>query len=431
MSGVRLLAARALAPVLLGESTLDEGLRRASAKAAVRERALLRELCFGVCRRYQELEGLLSPLLQKPLKSRDADVQALLLLGIYQMRHMRVPDHAAVGETVAACAGLRKAWARGLVNAVLRGYQTRAAELEHRLLRWQQLSHPQWLLAAIETAWPAHAESVLAANNQPGPLSLRVNAMRGNRQRWLELASDAGLACHPSALTPEGVVLERAVDVAELPGFQSGEVSVQDEAAQLAATLLAPQPGERILDACAAPGGKACHLLERCPGIDLVALDAQPQRLQRVQENLSRLALQATLLEGDATTPDSWWDGQAFDAMLVDAPCSGTGVIRRHPDIKLLRTPGQVHASAVLQRQILSALWPLLKPGGRLLYATCSVLPEENEGTISAFLSATPDARECAIEAPWGMPRAHGRQLLPEPGGNDGFFYALVQKPPY
>jgi 16S rRNA (cytosine967-C5)-methyltransferase len=162
-----------------------------------------------------------------------------------------------------------------------------------------------------------------------------------------------------------------------------------------------------------------------------VALDAQPQRLQRVQENLTRLALEATLLEGDATAPDSWWDGQAFDAMLVDAPCSGTGVIRRHPDIKLLRTPGQVHASAVLQRQILSALWPLLKPGGRLLYATCSVLPEENEGTISAFLSATPDARECAIEAPWGMPRVHGRQLLPQPGGNDGFFYALLQKPPY
>ncbi len=431
MNNTRATAARVLAPVLLGESTLDEGLRRAADKAEPRERALLRELCFGVCRHFQELDALLAPLLSKPLKARDADVRALLLLGAYQLRCMRVPDHAAVGETVSACVALQKPWARGLVNAVLRAYQSRSAELEAALRRWQRVSHPAWLLDALEAAWPAEIESLLAANNVPGPLTVRVNGARTSRDEWLARAAAAGLEAHAGTLAPDAVVLERAVDVGELPGFADGDVSVQDEAAQLAAGLLDPQPGERLLDACAAPGGKTGHLLERCAGVQLIALDSQPQRLQRVQDNLDRLHLQATLVVGDATRPDDWWDGSAFDAILVDAPCTGTGVLRRHPDIKMLRRPAQVLEASRLQGAILDALWPLLRPGGRLLYATCSVLPAENEGTIEAFLERRPEACVVPVGLPFGKHLRHGLQLLPAIGGHDGFYYALLQKPPH
>jgi 16S rRNA (cytosine967-C5)-methyltransferase len=227
------------------------------------------------------------------------------------------------------------------------------------------------------------------------------------------------------------VVLTRAVDVNEIPGFAEGEVSVQDEAAQLSARLLDPQPGERILDACAAPGGKTGHLLERCSNIDLLALDAQPQRLERVRDNLARLRLHATLREGDACESQAWWDGKAFDAVLVDAPCSGTGVMRRHPDIKLLRRPAQIREASALQARILDALWPLLRPGGRMLYATCSVLPAENEDTIAAFVERTPGARVTPIELPCDTHLPNGLQLLPAIGGHDGFYYALLQKPPH
>lgn len=431
MKNTRASAARVLAPVLLGESTLDEGLRRAAASAEPRERALLRELCFGVCRHYHELDGLLLPLLSKPLKSRDADVRALLLLGLYQLRCMRVPDHAAVGETVAACTALQKPWARGLVNAVLRACQSRAAELEAGLRHWQRVSHPAWLLEALNVAWPGDVDAILAANNAPGPLSLRVNLVRCSRESWLTRAAKAGIEARPGVLAAEAVILARATDVNEIPGFAEGEVSVQDEAAQLAAALLDPQPGERILDACAAPGGKTGHLLERCSNMALLALDAQPQRLDRVRGNLDRLRLQATLREGDAREPHAWWDGKPFDAILVDAPCSGTGVVRRHPDIKMLRRPAQVRESHVLQGQILDALWPLLRPGGRLLYATCSVLPAENEETIDAFLRRCPEALAMPIPLACGKHLAHGLQLLPEIGGHDGFYYALLQKPPH
>jgi 16S rRNA (cytosine967-C5)-methyltransferase len=431
VKNTRTTAARVLAPVLLGEYTLDEGLRRAAAKTEPRERALLRELCFGVCRHYQELDGLLVPLLSKPLKARDTDVRALLLIGLYQLRCMRVPDHAAVDQTVSACAPLHKTWARGLVNAVLRAYQSRTAELEAGLKRWQRVSHPAWLVDALTAAWPRDIEAILAANNVPGPLTLRVNATRGSRDAWLARAAAAGLDAQPGALAPDAVVLTRAVDVNEIPGFAEGEVSVQDEAAQLSARLLDPQPGERILDACAAPGGKTGHLLERCSNIDLLALDAQPQRLERVRDNLARLRLHATLREGDACEPQAWWDGKAFDAVLVDAPCSGTGVMRRHPDIKLLRRPAQIREASALQARILDALWPLLRPGGRMLYATCSVLPAENEDTIAAFVERTPGARVTPIELPCDTHLPHGLQLLPAIGGHDGFYYALLQKPPH
>lgn len=428
MSSARLLAARALLPVLRGEATLDDALRHASDRLEGRERAFLRELAFGVCRRYTELEGLLAGLLTRPMKAADADVRALLLLGIYQLRYLRVPDHAALAETVGACHGLRKPWARGLVNAVLRGYLARREELEARLSRAARLSHPQWLLEAIESAWPAQAAAILEAGNGTGPLSLRVNCLRGDRASWLAKASAAGFEGEPSPIVEDGVLMGRAVDVETLPGFREGEVSVQDEAAQLAAGLIAAEPGERVLDACAAPGGKACHLLEHTPGLRLLALDSSAGRLVRVQENLQRLGLRAELREGDATQPDAWWDGVPFERILVDAPCSGTGVIRRHPDIKVLRTPAQVRESAQVQSRILDALWPLLAPGGVLLYCTCSILPEENEAVIAAFLARTPSAGEWPLDVAWGHGQGFGRQLLPGEGSHDGFYFARLRK---
>ena len=430
MKNTRAAAARALVPVLLGKATLDECLRNAAEQTEPRERALLREFCFGVCRHYQELDGLLAPLLNTPLKPRDADVRALLLLGIYQMRCMRIPDHAAVAETVQAVQTLQKPWARGLVNAVLRAYQSRVAELETGLRPWQRVSHPAWLLETLTGMFPDDVDAIVAANNVPGPLTLRVNVKRTTREAWLARAAAAGVDARAGTLSPDAIVLATPMDVSGIPGFAEGEVSVQDEAAQLAARLLAPQPGERILDACAAPGGKACHLLERCSEIDLLALDVQASRLQRVQENLDRLALHATVREGDATTLIGWWDARPFDAVLVDAPCSGTGVLRRHPDIKVLRRPGQVLELVQNQMSILITAWSVLRGGGRLLYATCSVLPEENDILIGKFLRIFKDATAQPIGISGALRREHGVQLLPKVGGNDGFYYALLQKAP-
>ena len=430
MKNTRAAAARALVPVLLGKATLDECLRNAAEQTEPRERALLREFCFGVCRHYQELDGLLAPLLNTPLKPRDADVRALLLLGIYQMRCMRIPDHAAVAETVQAVQTLQKPWARGLVNAVLRAYQSRVAELETGLRPWQRVSHPAWLLETLTGMFPDDVDAIVAANNVPGPLTLRVNVKRTTREAWLARAAAAGVDARAGTLSPDAIVLATPMDVSGIPGFAEGEVSVQDEAAQLAARLLAPQPGERILDACAAPGGKACHLLERCSEIDLLALDVQASRLQRVQENLDRLALRATVREGDATTLIGWWDARPFDAVLVDAPCSGTGVLRRHPDIKVLRRPGQVLELVQNQMSILITAWSVLRGGGRLLYATCSVLPEENDILIGKFLRIFKDATAQPIGISGALRREHGVQLLPKVGGNDGFYYALLQKAP-
>jgi len=424
----RARAARAIAAVIGNGVTLDEALERAGGQLAGRDRALLREIAFGVCRRYFELDALLAQLMERPLKSRDADVRALLLVGLYQLRHMRVPDHAAINETVAASRELGKPWARGLVNAVLRAYQARADGLDAALSPAQRAAHPAWLLRALERAWPEQLPDILAANNAAPPMTLRVNVARTDREAWLASARAAGIAARPCAFAADGVVLAEALDVTQLPGFGEGLVSVQDEGAQLAAGLLGGADGERILDACAAPGGKACHLLERHPGVTLLALDASAARLERVRQNLQRLQLHATLVCGDAADAGAWWDGRPFDRILVDAPCSGTGVIRRHPDIHILRSAAQVTEAAALQLAILRGLWPCLKPGGTLLYSTCSVLPEENEATVAAFLAATRDAQEEPLDSGCGLARSHGRQLLPTVSEHDGFFYARLRK---
>lgn len=427
MPEVRAAAARCLAAVAGGQSLARE-LPRAEQQLKPDQRALLRELCYGSLRQYWRLDGLVRPCLAKPFKPKDRDLFMLLCLGIYQLDHMRIPAHAAINVTVNACKALRKDWAKGLTNAVLRRYQRERETLSGQLSPAAQAAHPDWLFDAIHSAWPKQATAVLDANNQHPPLCLRNNSRHQTRADYLLALAAASIAAKPCAFARDGIRLEQAVDVRALPGFAEGRVSVQDESAQLCAELLSTEPGMRVLDACAAPGGKTGHLLETQPALDLLALDHDSQRLERVADNLERLGLRAELKAGDAAEPEHWWDGRAFDRILLDAPCSATGVIRRNPDIKLHRRASDIAALADTQLRLLQALWPLLKSGGQLLYATCSVLPRENEQVIEAFLAQTTDVRGEPIDTHWGLPRTQGRQLLPENDSHDGFYYALLRK---
>jgi 16S rRNA (cytosine967-C5)-methyltransferase len=427
----RATAARIIDQVCRQGRSLSQALD--GARLVPRDRPLVQEMCYGTLRTYPRLSLVVDSLLQKPLKAGDGDVRALLLLGLYQLTAMRVPAHAAVSETVAATNALKKPWARGLVNGVLRNFQrnsdTLLAQAEsNEEGRWL---HPAWLIGKIRKAWPDDWQVILSANNQRPPMSLRVNQAQNSVADYLGQLAAAGLEAHASAQVPGAIVLEQATDVENLPGFRQGRVSVQDEAAQLAASLLDLVPGQRVLDVCAAPGGKTGHILEGA-AVDLVAVDVDADRLQRVAENLRRLGYAAQLIAGDATRPADWWDGRPFDRILLDAPCSATGVIRRHPDIKLLRRPEDIQTLVELQARILDAVWPLLKPGGMLLYATCSVLPAENAGQVDAFLARRADAVVREIAAAWGRPAGAGRQILPGVATNgegmDGFYYACLEK---
>jgi 16S rRNA (cytosine967-C5)-methyltransferase len=428
MLDCRAAAAQILAAVSGAGQSLERQLARLEQNVRERDRPLLRELCYGGLRRQPLLLELLKPLLQKPLKERDGDIQQLLIIGAYQLLFMRIPPHAAISSVVDAARALDKKWAAGLINAVLRSLQREEKQLFERLPAHAAAAHPLWLWRAINAAWPAQAEQIFDANNSHPPLCLRVNRARVTPTDYLQQLQTVGMEAAPCEFAGEGLRLTSPCDIALLPGFMDGLVSVQDEAAQLAAHLLDAQPGQRVLDACCAPGGKTCHILELQPTVELTALDVSAERLQRVAANLQRLQLQAELSAGDALSPAAWWDGRPFDRILLDAPCSGTGVIRRHPDIKLLRTSADIDQLAALQQQLLNALWPLLAPGGQLLYATCSIMPRENSEVIAQFLSATPSAEELPIDASWGLAQPAGRQLLPRSEGNDGFYYALLGK---
>ena len=418
-----------------------------AAPGAVAEAALVQELAYGTLRWFHQLAGIAALLLEKPLKPKDQDVYALLLAGLYQLRHLRVATHAAVDETVAATQALGKPWAKGLVNACLREYLRRVAEIEKFVGHdpTLTLSHPTWLLEKFRAASPDDWQRIVQVNNERPPMTLRVNLRHTTRERYLEKLRAAGIEARPAFVLETDVTLATPLPVSALPGFAEGEVSVQDAAAQWAAVLLDTQPGERVLDACAAPGGKTGHILERTPGLaELVALDREAARVALIEQNLKRLGLAAHLVTADASEPGSWWDGQLFDRILLDVPCSATGVIRRHPDIKLRRRPEDLPKLAATQTRLFAALWPLLRPGGKLLYVTCSILPEENENQVRAFLacadSAADDSRDgggraasgTAAEAPLptaiGRPRAAGRQILPGDDGMDGFYYACLLK---
>ena len=424
----RLIAARVLSRVLQDGQSLTAALDAAlPAVESGKDRAFIQALCYGVCRFYHRLDFVLGELLDKPLK--DLDVKALALVGLYQLKYMRVKPHAAVSETVLAAR--KKPWAKALINALLRSYlrDQDSLELKADNARSAAVSHPDWLIRQIEQDWPQQAQAILLANNRQPPMALRVNLSRVSLDHYLQQLIGLDIAAMTVAFCPSALILDKPVAVDLLPGFADGLVSVQDVAAQLAAGLLDVRAGLRVLDVCAAPGGKAAHILEQQPQIkELVAVDIDAARMLRVSDTLGRLKLSATLVVGDAANPQDWWDGRLFERILLDAPCSALGVIRRHPDIKLLRRAGDIQPLQALQQSILCAVWKLLAPGGIMVYATCSILKQENEQQIEAFLAAHPDASELPIDALWGVAGSHGRQIMTGESAMDGFYYARIGK---
>jgi len=426
----RAIAARLLQQLQQGRS-LSELFEHGLKDASPRDVGLVKELCFGVARWWPRLEAITVRLVRKPLKPRDADIKALIMIGLHQLLHMRVASHAALAETVEAAKLLQKPWAAGLINAVLRRFQREQADILEDIdaISSARYAHPEWLLGELQRAWPEQWQAVVEANNEHPPMSLRVNCRRLQRQQYFEQLQQLAIPARPIPGTSSGLVLDRPLDAAALPGLGDGLVSIQDGAAQLAAPLLEVQPGDRVLDACAAPGGKSGHLLEIAPpDVSVTALDISAERLQRVADNLQRLGLSATLAVGDMSAPAGDWSEQLYDRILLDAPCSASGVIRRHPDIKLLRKPTDIARLAAAQSTILESAWQLLAPGGLLLYATCSVLPQENQQQISAFLRRHPQAQERPLPITRGQQQLHGRQILPGEATMDGFYYAALSK---
>lgn len=424
----RLVALRVLAGVLDQDKNLtdSEGFSQLS---DVRDVALARHLVYGVLRWLSALDWLAGQLLSKPLKKREREVQRLIFIGLQQLWHDQTASHAAINETAECARTLGKPWAVGLINAVLRRFQREQTQLLAKLEQVpEKFAHPKWMLTEIKSSWPEHWQEIVEANNRQGPLWLRINRQRADETKLKQDLGAAGfeVAGHPFA--KDAISISPAAAVSKIPGFENGWLSVQDPAAQLACDLMAPANGDRILDACAAPGGKTAHLLESYPQIDLVVLDRQKSRVDQIHENLERLGLEATTQVADAGVVESWWDGQEFDKILLDAPCSASGVIRRHPEIKWLREPGQVQSAVKTQASLLDAMWPLLKAGGMLVYATCSFFERENELQVQQFLERHANATVEIPDVKWGIAGATGRQILPGEAQMDGFFYAVLRK---
>jgi 16S rRNA (cytosine967-C5)-methyltransferase len=426
---LRAVAAGLITGVIQHGESLAFTLPAAAEQLPDRDRALLQEICYGSLRWYDFLGGLVDQLIRRPLKPRDWDIYALCVVGAYQLHFTRVPDHAAIKETVDACRSLKKHWATKFVNGVLRQYQRLNQDLIENLTPSQRSAHPEWLYDRINSDWPLAAENILNANNDKPPMVLRVNRQHHSRDEYLALLKESGndgVACQ---FSQDGIRLTSPCDVQVLPGFDTGWVSVQDEAPQLCVDLLDVQPGDRVLDACAAPGGKTCHIIERCPEVSqVIALDLDSGRSEKVRDNLSRLQLKADIVVGDACKPEQWWDNTPFDRILIDAPCTASGVIRRHPESKQKRHEEDIDTIAELQEVMLKALWACLRPGGTLVYATCSIFKRENEQVIEAFLADHPEAIHHAIELDCGDSRPFGVQLLPIKNGHDGFYYAKLTK---
>ena len=430
-AAVRAAAAQAIRRVRFEGVSLKAALATAlAALPDVRDRALCEAICFEACRWALRYERLLALLLPRPLPNPLREVQALLLGGLAQLDAMGLAPYAAISASAEAARVLRHPRHVGLVNAVLRRWTREHAALEAQLAPdpVARHAHPAWLLQSLQRDWGDAADAILAANNTIAPLWLRSNARRGDAAALQARLAQVGLAAEGVAFAPEALRLDTGAVPTRLPGWDEGLLSVQDLAPQLTAPALAARAGERVLDACAAPGGKAAHLLERIDLAELLALDLDPARLDRVRATLQRLGLQATLQVADAATPAAWWDGRPFDRILVDAPCSGTGVIRRQPDIKLHRRAADIAGLCAQQARLLDGVWPLLRPGGRLVYATCSVLKDENERQIDAFLARTADAAAVELPPHYGRASGAGRQRLPGEDGADGFFHAALEK---
>lgn len=426
----RALAAKGLAEVALRGASLRDVMERYAPRLAdPRDRALLMALLSEGARWWLRFDAAIDGLLEKSLRHKDPSIHALLVLGLVQLEILELQDYAAVAATVEATRALQRPQLAGLVNAVLRRWQRERESLLAKLDARPQTrhAHPAWLATALQRDWPEQADTVMAAGNREPPLMLRVNRQRSKREGLIEQLQVAGHRAEAHPWLSDALVLPHSTDVTRLPGFEDGLFAVQDGAAQVAADLADLRDGLRVLDACAAPGGKACHLLERAD-IDLTALEFDPKRAERIRQNLMRLRLNAKLVTGDAGAPKGWWKGQLFDRILIDAPCSATGVLRRRPDVRLHRRESDMAAMQAQQRRILSALWPLLAPGGRLLYITCSVLRAENETIVSELLATQPDAQAVTLTLPAGHAASVGWQILPGDGDLDGMYYAALQK---
>ncbi len=426
----RALAARGLAEIALRGASLREVMERSAPKLAdPRDRALLMALLSEGARWWLRFDAAIDGLLEKSLRHKDPAVHALLVLGLVQLEILQLQDYAAVAATVEAVRALKRPQLAGLVNAVLRRWQREREALLAKLDGKPQTrhAHPAWLASALQRDWPEQAEAVMTADNREPPLMLRVNRRRSERDVLIEQLQAAGYAATEHPWLADALVLPHSADVTRMPGFEDGHFAVQDGAAQVAADLADLRDGLRVLDACAAPGGKACHLLERAD-IDLTALEFDPARAERIRQNLMRLRLDAKVAIGDAGAPKGWWKAPPFDRILIDAPCSATGVLRRRPDVRLHRRESDIAAMQAQQRRILAALWPLLAPGGQLIYITCSVLRAENEDIVGELLAAQANARAMAFTLPVGQAAAVGWQILPGDGDLDGMYYAVLGK---
>ncbi len=422
---LRSIAAQAIEQVVEQGQSLSNVLPPLQQKVPDRDKALLQELSFGVLRTLPQLEWLVNQLMSRQMTGKQRSLHYLIMVGFYQLIYTRIPPHAALAETVEGAVALKKMQFKGLVNGVLRNFQRRQEELLSQAAqnecRWM---FPDWLLTRLRKAYPQQWQSIVEASNQRPPMWLRVNRQHGSRDEWLTRLQEQEAEGHTHSHYPDAVRLDSPLPVHALPGFEQGDVTVQDASAQGCITYLDPQDGESILDLCAAPGGKTTHIIEAAPKASVLAVDVDTQRLKRVHENLDRLGMNAEVKAGDGRYPEQWCGDRLFDRILLDAPCSATGVIRRHPDIKWLRRDRDIGELAQLQSEILDAIWPRLKSGGTLVYATCSVLPEENKEQISAFLKRHLDAK--LVDT--GTPDSPGIQNLPAPEEGDGFYYAKIIK---
>lgn len=432
---VRGIAARLILQVLDQGQSLSTLLAEKNSLVKEQDFPLLQEICFGVCRVLPRLEKVIEHLIDRPLKGKTRLVHCLLLVGLYQLLYLRVPTHAAVDEMVKACQSLQLNAFKGLVNGVLRNFLREQDTILLNVDKHWQTFHPEWLVNKLKKAYP-HWRDIIEANNQKPPMWLRVNTQYSKATDYLTLLQQQNIEATKSDVHPQAIKLDQAKNVNLLPHFKDGWLTIQDLHAQWSALLLEPQDGELILDACAAPGGKTTHILELAPKANVVALDIEENRLKRVRENLTRMKQQALVICGDASHPNQWCEqikkvfNQSvvkFDRILLDAPCSATGVIRRHPDIKWLRKESDIAPLVALQKAILHSLWQTLKPNGILLYATCSLLPEENSEQIAQFLQQHPEAK--LMPLPFSIPEnSVGVQFFPKENGGDGFYYAKLVK---
>jgi len=430
----RAVSAEIVDAVVCGGQSLDAAIKKNEERVSTNDRSLLRMLCYGTLRYHWTLQEWIDQLVARPLRKQDRVVNALLAVGLYQIVEMRIPDHAVVSETVEAARRLRRPKLAGLVNACLRRFVREDLSSKDPLGDESKWNHPGWLIKRFRTDWPDDWEAILTANMERAPMWLRANSSRNSAEQYRQRLRAHGLDAELLDAVPDAVRLKEPQAVDKLPGFAAGDASVQDAAAQIAARWLLQGVTGRVLDACAAPGGKSGHLLEiGGDGISLVCVDSDESRTQSIADNLARIDRNATIIAADASKPKEWWDDEPFDAILLDAPCSASGVIRRHPDIKLLRRESDLTSLTALQRELLEALWPTLAPGGTLLYATCSVLAAENDEVTEQFLADHGDAIENDV-----LPNNNirdlmrrkgcGYQILPGSAGMDGFYYAALQK---